>query len=241
MKKRTWLLVLVAAGAVLAAGCAREKTEDATDKTEITQESETPSAHEEEKKEEAETPPAETPSAPSSPETPVSSNTADSSKKPAPPAQKPSTPAGQKPQQPSTPSPDVPPAKQPPTPASLTASLCGSYDSLPTVSLKDSVVKSLYDLDFSKVESFSVKAPAMNVEASELAVFKAASSADVSAIRKALEARAAAVQNTFEQYDPQQYEIAKNAQILTQGNYLLLVMGGDAAAVASSFQALLAE
>ena len=95
-------------------------------------------------------------------------------------------------------------------------------------------------LDLSKMESYCVKGPMMNVKAGEVAVFQVKDSADVPAVKQVLQQRAADVAKSFENYLQDQYEIAQKAQVCTKGNYVALIIDGNAAALAQLFDSLAA-
>ena len=95
-------------------------------------------------------------------------------------------------------------------------------------------------LDLSKMESYCVKGPMMNVKAGEVAVFQVKDSADVPAVKQVLQQRAADVAKSFEHYLQDQYEFAQKAQVCTKGNYVALIIDGNAAALAQLFDSLAA-
>ena len=75
-------------------------------------------------------------------------------------------------------------------------------------------------LDLSKMESYCVKGPMMNVKAGEVAVFQVKDSADVPAVKQVLQQRAADVAKSFEN--------------------VALIIDGNAAALAQLFDSLAA-
>ena len=101
------------------------------------------------------------------------------------------------------------------------------------------MVGTLYGgIDLSQMESYCIKGPAMGTTATEIAVFQVKDGGSTASVEKALRQRADDIARTFEQYDPEQYEIAKKAVVRTEGNYVCMVIGSNASAVASSFEKL---
>ena len=76
------------------------------------------------------------------------------------------------------------------------------------------------------VEEAKIIVPLMNVKSNELAGVLA-KPGQVNAVKEALEARQQTVCQTFQQYLPDQYEIAQKGEILVRGNYVFLLMLED--------------
>ena len=126
---------------------------------------------------------------------------------------------------------------QPALTASQVVSNLLSQHSMGDLTDYNSMVSTLYgDIDLSQMESYCVKGPAMGTTASEIAVFQVKAGGSTASVEKALRQRADDVARTFEQYDPAQYEIAKKAVVRTKGNYVCMVIGSNASAIASSFE-----
>lgn len=77
----------------------------------------------------------------------------------------------------------------------------------------------------------------MNVNADEVFILEAKTTADVAAIKESLERERAAQVQVWEQYLPEQYEKVKNNVIETKGNYLLYVTFSDPDKVVKAFKA----
>lgn len=145
----------------------------------------------------------------------------------------------QQPQQPQQPQePQQPEEKpQPALTASQVVSNLLSQHSMGDLTDYNSMVSTLYGgIDLSQMESYCVKGPAMGTTASEIAVFQVKAGGSTASVEKALRQRADDVARTFEQYDPAQYEIAKKAVVRTKGNYVCMVIGSNASAIASGFE-----
>ena len=152
---------------------------------------------------------------------------------------KPSQGGGNQSQQPQQPQePQQPEEKpQPALTASQVVSNLLSQHSMGDLTDYNSMVSTLYGgIDLSQMESYCVKGPAMGTTASEIAVFHVKAGGSIASVEKALRQRADDVARTFEQYDPEQYEIAKKAVVRTKGNYVCMVIGSNASAIASSFE-----
>ncbi|QJD88213.1 DUF4358 domain-containing protein [Cohnella herbarum] len=98
-------------------------------------------------------------------------------------------------------------------------------------------LKELYGIDTKILAEFSAKMPMMNVKTNEIAIFKVKNAKDIAAVKKGIKKRAEAVQKSFEQYLPDQYENAKNYKVATKGNYVLFVISESADDLEKAFQA----
>ncbi|RJX40372.1 DUF4358 domain-containing protein [Paenibacillus pinisoli] len=104
--------------------------------------------------------------------------------------------------------------------------------------LEGDMVKDQYHLDPSILQDYAIMTPLMNVKTNEVAVLKVKDAKDVAAVEEAVKKRAADVQKQFETYLPDQYENAKNFQVVKKGNYVLFVISESADAIVSEFDAL---
>jgi len=100
------------------------------------------------------------------------------------------------------------------------------------------MVKELTGLDLSMVEEGKYFDPAMNVKCFTVYAAKAKDAANVDAIKAAFEVRLKAQQDAFAQYLPDQYEFATKGQVVTEGNYVLLVILEDSQAAVDTFKGL---
>ena len=100
------------------------------------------------------------------------------------------------------------------------------------------MVKELTGLDLSMVEEGKYFDPAMNVKCFTVYAAKVTDAANIDAVKAAFEARLKAQQESFERYLPDQYEIAMKGQIVTEGNYVLLVILEDSQAAVDTFKGL---
>ncbi|MGM9948666.1 MAG: DUF4358 domain-containing protein [Lysinibacillus sp.] len=96
------------------------------------------------------------------------------------------------------------------------------------VELTTDQVKEVYNIDPEKLEEYAIRIPMMNVKTNEIAILKLKNEADVPEVEAALKQRAENVQKQFETYLQDQYENAKNYQLVTKGNYVLFVISDQA-------------
>lgn len=92
--------------------------------------------------------------------------------------------------------------------------------------LTEDLYESVYQLTADMVQEAKIIVPLMNVKSNELAGVLA-KPGQVDAVKEALAARQQAVCQTFQQYLPDQYEIAQKGEIVVRGNYVFLVMLED--------------
>ncbi|MGB4587839.1 MAG: DUF4358 domain-containing protein [Clostridiaceae bacterium] len=95
------------------------------------------------------------------------------------------------------------------------------------IPLDDEMLKQYYGLDASILEAYTANPPMMNITTQEYSVFKVKDAKDVDTVKAAIDKRAEAVQKSFEQYLPDQYENAKNYYVATNGKYLVFVIHKD--------------
>lgn len=105
--------------------------------------------------------------------------------------------------------------------------------------LDDTLLKELYDLEATDLDSYVAEMPMMNVKANELAIFKAKDQAGVKAIQEACDKRAEQIQKTFETYLQDQYDIAKDYVVKVNGNYVLFVIDASADEIVKIFDDML--
>ena len=260
MKRWTWLMALMLALMIPLQGCTSNPPKDEGEEQNQQEQQKEELEQEEDKEPEEEKEPEDT-QAPadeqenSDGDTPVSNQNADntSSEKPSNSTQKPqgggssssqgssqpSQGGGTQPQQPQQPQqPEKPDEKPQPalTASQVVSNLLGQH-SMGDLADYNGMVGTLYGgIDLSQMESYCIKGPAMGTTATEIAVFQVKDGGSTASVEKALRQRADDVARTFEQYDPAQYEIAKKAVVRTEGNYVCMVIGSNASAVASSFE-----
>jgi len=105
------------------------------------------------------------------------------------------------------------------------------------IDLSAAELKAMYGIDANILADYTVKAPLMNVKTNEIGIFKVKNAKDVATVKKGMEKRAADVQKTFEQYLQDQYEIAKNYKIVTEGDYVLFLISESADDLEKAFLA----
>ena len=262
MKRWTWIMALMLALMIPLQGCTSNTPKDGGEEQNQQEQQEEELEQEEEKEPEEDKAPEDTQAPTDEPEnsdgdTPVSNqgqnntsseNTSASVQKPqgggsssSPGSSQPSQGGGTQPQQPQQPQqPEKPDEKPQPalTASQVVSNLLGQH-SMGDLADYNGMVGTLYGgIDLSQMESYCIKGPAMGTTATEIAVFQVKDGGSTASVEKALRQRADDIARTFEQYDPEQYEIAKKAVVRTKGNYVCMVIGSNASAVASSFEKL---
>ena len=262
MKRWTWIMALMLALMIPLQGCTSDTPKDEGEEQNQQEQQEEELEQEEDKEPEEEKEPEDTQAPTDEPEnsdgdTPVSNqgqnntsseNTSASAQKPqgggsssSQGSSQPSQGGGTQPQQPQQPQqPEKPDEKPQPalTASQVVSNLLGQH-SMGDLADYNGMVGTLYGgIDLSQMESYCIKGPAMGTTATEIAVFQVKDGGSTASVEKALRQRADDIARTFEQYDPEQYEIAKKAVVRTKGNYVCMVIGSNASAVASSFEKL---
>lgn len=105
----------------------------------------------------------------------------------------------------------------------------------------EEVVSEMCGLDYSLLEEASLNDAMMNVHARVLYIAKVKDIADVDTVKEAFQKRLDLLQQTFETYLPDQYELAKAGQIVSNGKYVMLVVSTDSQAVVDRFNEILDE
>lgn len=100
----------------------------------------------------------------------------------------------------------------------------------------ETMLKDMYGLDAALFQDYVVLMPMMNISTTEFAVFQVKDAKDIPAVEEGIKKRAEAVQKSFEQYLPDQYENAKNYKLVVKGNFVLLAIAKDAADIAAKFE-----
>lgn len=101
----------------------------------------------------------------------------------------------------------------------ISESLKGEFSQ--TIELDNESLNEMYSIDSSKLDSYIIKVPIMNIRADEIAIVKVKEKKDVSYIVNKIKERANVVKNTFNKYLEDQYELAENNIIITKGKYIL--------------------
>lgn len=104
------------------------------------------------------------------------------------------------------------------------------------IKLDDETLMQFYELDASILEEYDANIPMMNVTTQEYSVFKVKDVKDAETVKNAIDKRAEAVQKSFEQYLPDQYENAKNYYVEANGKYLVFVIHSDVEKAKDIFQ-----
>lgn len=97
----------------------------------------------------------------------------------------------------------------------------------------------LYGIDANLLDGFVAKLPMMNVHATEFFVAQV-KDGNMDAVKAGIQSRLETLEQQWEHYLADQYELVKNAKVVTSGNYILLCIGHEAAAAADAFTGALA-
>lgn len=108
-------------------------------------------------------------------------------------------------------------------------------DMPPMMLLEDEQVKDTYDIDVLKLDSYVIKIPIMNIRADEIAIIKVKNIKDIEYVKNKLKVRLANIENIFEGYLQDQYELAKNPLIITRGKYILMSISDKNDEIESTF------
>ncbi len=98
------------------------------------------------------------------------------------------------------------------------------------------VLEQLFYLDSTALENiadYAVYSPFMNTAATEVIVLEAVEG-QVSVAEEVIEKRLVDLDANWSTYLPDQYELVKNATVITEGNYVIMVVSHDSAAVAET-------
>lgn len=109
-------------------------------------------------------------------------------------------------------------------------------DDLPaTMELNDEDLQTVYGIDASKLEEYTVRLPMMNVHATEFFIAKV-KDGEMDAVKDGIQSRLDTVDATWSSYLPEQYELVQKHQIVEAGNYILFVISDKAEAIADTFR-----
>lgn len=96
-------------------------------------------------------------------------------------------------------------------------------------------LKDLYDLEADQLEEFALYYSMINVQTSEIALFKVKDTKDIEGVKAKVEKRIADKAAVFEHYLPEQYDLIQNHILKVQGNYILLIISEDAKEIENAF------
>lgn len=92
-----------------------------------------------------------------------------------------------------------------------------------------------YNINSEDIEEGIIKCPMINLTVDEIAVLKVTDESKIPAIEEALKQHVEVVLQSFENYMPENHEIAKNYILKTNGNYVLFVISKDAEKIEEIF------
>lgn len=101
------------------------------------------------------------------------------------------------------------------------------------------MIKRLYGLEPGDYEGITLYYPQTNMGAEEILLVKLRDVSQQETVKAAIDARLSTQKNSFEGYGVSQFEMLDQSVTLVQGNYVLLVVAADTAAVVSAFQGAL--
>lgn len=88
----------------------------------------------------------------------------------------------------------------------------------------DTMLKEIFYIDPADTASYAGQFAQVNISSANVIIVEAKDSSKVETIQAALEKRQKDVMTSFEMYLEDQYNIAKDAKIITKGNYVALLM-----------------
>lgn len=91
----------------------------------------------------------------------------------------------------------------------------------------DMELTEVYGIPADKVDAYAIRVPMMNVSATEISAFRAASEDDVQAIVDGINKRVEALTSQWETYLADQLELVQNHKLIVQGRYVLFVVGDE--------------
>lgn len=100
--------------------------------------------------------------------------------------------------------------------------------------LDDETLLNVYGIDAADLEVYVARMPMMMVHATEFFLAKV-KDGKLDTVKEALVARQAALDEQWSWYLPEQYELVKNYQLITNGNYILFCVCEEADSVVSLF------
>lgn len=92
-----------------------------------------------------------------------------------------------------------------------------------------------YNINGEDIEEGIIKCPMINLTVDEIAVLKVTDESKIPAIEEALKQHVEVVLKSFENYMPENYEVAKNYILKSNGNYVFFVISQDAEKIEEIF------
>lgn len=96
-----------------------------------------------------------------------------------------------------------------------------------TIKLGDQEIKDMYGIDRSKLADGIFLPSMFNISASEIAIVQLASEEQYDEVVQGMEQRAKQIQQSFEFYLPDQYQLSLNYQIIRNGNFVMFSITHD--------------
>lgn len=122
---------------------------------------------------------------------------------------------------------------------SLSDTLIKHYPMAVGQELKEDVIKTMFTLDLDKVKEYSITVPFINIKTTEVVILEMKDAKDVADAKTALKKRQADVVKSFENYLQDQKELAQNAVIGSEGNYVYMFIHEEAASMEETLKTLI--
>lgn len=87
----------------------------------------------------------------------------------------------------------------------------------------ENVLNETIGLDFEKLDEYSLSEPTM-IQSTTLYIAKVKSPDDIKEVKEAFTKKLELIQQSFEQYLPEPYEMSLKGQVVDKGNYVMLVI-----------------
>ena len=120
-------------------------------------------------------------------------------------------------------------------PADITSKIMIDIKFPSMAEIKDDRLASYYDIDASKIDSFSAFICGSGAYPDEIAIFKMKSSDDVQTVKTVLEGRVEKQTTTFKDYTPDEMYKIDGKNIVVNGNYIALIICSDNAGATDTF------
>ncbi len=131
-----------------------------------------------------------------------------------------------------TPTPE--PSKSPETPPEQDIDVRAIMDSIlnemgnpQMLEVEQDMLKEVYYIDPSILESYCAMMPFFNISATEIAIFEVKDEESMDAVMQGIKKRIDKLLEMWESYLPSQYELVKNHKIQKNGNFVIMIIAND--------------
>lgn len=115
------------------------------------------------------------------------------------------------------------------------ASISEKVEFPPLMDVNQEEIKTLYGLDSDIFEEFIVKRSMLKIRAHEIAIIKVTDLTNVEKVKQAMEIRRQQIVSEFETYLQDQYEIAIDGKIDSNGKYIIFIISEQANEIVNTF------